>query len=438
MGAAAAVIAVVVSGANEDKNSSENPNGSTWEVDPYEDEDVVRSGFRNPASVQWTLHGQISVEYPDATRNSNHGEDQAVSISAEGTTLAIGSYDGTVRMYQWGNSTSVWRGEAVLEFPSVPNRSHAKSLVLALSGNGRRLTVGSPDVGRVYSYDYQEDNEVEPWRFHVQPILEIQTNDGTGSSVALTHDGSVVAVGSPYFDGNAVNSGQIRLFSHSGVAWQPEAWVEGEVLNDNVGGNVGLSPDGSTLVSGTSQQNTKSGFESGLVWAWNRPPVSSNYVKWEIKGEALLGPTDFDHLGYQISLSTTGRVLALSAPGYATGVVFVYEYSLQRDAWELRGSPIPAAGTSKPGVCLSADGNVVAVATRGNVEIFQYQKARNVANSATMSPREWVPVGAPFTGAAESSGNKVACSADGRVVVVGGRFSVELTSTVTVLKAVEH
>ena len=436
---AAALTAILVYDGEGDDEIGTSEDVSDWDIDPYENEDVVSSRFRSPTAVQWNVQGQLLVSFPNATRNIYDGDDQEVHLGADGANLAVGAFDGTVHMYRWDNATMTWQREAVLEFPSVPDRSEAKKrrLSVALSGNGRRLAVGSPEVGRVYTYDYQEDNEEEPWRFHIQPILETQTNDGTGTSIALAYDGGVLAVGAPYFDAGGVNCGQIRILSHSGVAWRTEAYVEGVVLNDRVGGEIRLSADGATLISGTAKQSTTNGFESGIVWAWQRPYFSSNYVKWKLKGDPLIGLTELDQFGYQSSLSNSGRVMAVSVPGYATGVVFVFEYRVGSNDWKMRGSPIPAAGTSKPGVCLSADGSVVAVATDRNVQVFQYQAARNAANSATVLPREWVAVGTPFVRPSGSTNNKVTCSADGHVVAVVERPSADLTSTVTILKAVE-
>lgn len=439
LGVVVVITVILVSGSGGERGDEKNSNGPTWEGHPYEDEDGVSSLFRNPTTVRWNIQDRLVLASLNTTVMGHGSGNPVVHLSSDGSTLATATLDGTVRMYRWKNNTKKWHGEAILGFPSVQERADIESgrLAVGLSGNGRRLLLGSAAVGRVYTFDYHEENDAEKWRLHVQPIGENQHSDGTGASVSLSHDGNLIAIGAPFFDSRAVNCGQIRLFSHNGVAWQPETSVEGATLNDNVGDEIHLSGDGATLVSGTSVQNTENGFESGIVWAWGRPPLSSGDAEWELKGEPLLGLTDLDEFGYKTALSNSGHVLAVSSPGYSTGVVFVYEYSLANEAWEMRGSPIPAVGASQPGVCLSADGNVVVVATNSNIQIFQYQTARNAATSTATSPLEWVAVGSPLAHANEISGNKVACSGDGRVVAVGRGSHFDLSFTVTVLEAVE-
>jgi uncharacterized membrane protein len=51
-------------------------------------------------------------------------------------------------------------------------------------------------------------------------------NDQPGSSVALSSDGSTVAIGAMYNDGNGTSSGHVRIFE-----WNNEAWNQ---LGDDI------------------------------------------------------------------------------------------------------------------------------------------------------------------------------------------------------------
>jgi len=44
-------------------------------------------------------------------------------------------------------------------------------------------------------------------------------NDQSGYSVSLSSDGTRVAIGAPFNDGNGSNSGHVRVYEYSGTAW---------------------------------------------------------------------------------------------------------------------------------------------------------------------------------------------------------------------------
>jgi hypothetical protein len=80
--------------------------------------------------------------------------------------------------------------------------------------------------------------------------------DKSGSAVALSADGSTVAVGAPYNDGNGSNSGE---------AWnQLGDDIDGEAADDWSGSAVALSADGSIVAVG-APRNDGNGFDSGYV-----------------------------------------------------------------------------------------------------------------------------------------------------------------------------
>ena len=438
LGASTVIAILLVSSGGDDDDEASDDEGPRPVFPPPVEEDVVSSLFENPAQVEWVLQGEVLKIFPNTTREISQLDDfvTGVELSATGTKLVVGTVDGSAVVYQWNNITRLWDEEANLEFPfdAVPTTSIQLPPSVTLSGDGKRLVIGVASVGRAYTYNYRE-NEDPVWLRHPQPFLENQDTDGTGAGVSLSYDGSMVAVGAPFFDGKSLNCGQIRLFRHNSIAWDFEAFVEGQVQNDNVGVKVLMSADARTAV-GANQQNRANGFNSGIVWAWQRPvPSSSADNRWKLMGPPLLGPSELDLFGSQIDISASGRVLVVSSPGFASGAVFVYEFNYLENAWEQRGSPISSPGGPRHGVCISADGNVVVVATRSSVQVFQYQVARNAVPSLT-SPREWVSVGGSFFNASQLSGGIVACSADGRIIAVGKSLSGN-DSTVSVFRAVE-
>jgi len=440
LGASAVITIVLVSTGGDGSDKAFDDGASQPEVGLPSDEDVVSSFFENPTQVEWVLQGKVLQILPNTTLDMNFSplDDflTAVELSADGSKLVVGTVYGSALVYQWNSISRLWDEETNLEFPLDPFPTESIQLPpsVALSGNGLRMVIGSPSAGRAYTYDYRE-NKDPAWLRHSQPILESQGRDGTGAGVSLSYDGNVVAVGAPFFDGKLSNCGQTRLFRYNGIAWDLEARVEGRMANDNVGAKARLSANARRMVDASERANTENGFSSGIVWTWQRPVSSSVDNIWKLLGPPLLGPSELDRFGSQIDISANGRVVVISAPGFASGAVFVYEYNFPNNAWEPRGSPIPSQGGSSHGVCISADGNVVTIASRSNVQVFQYQVART-AVSATSSPREWVAVGGSFFNASQLAGDIVACSQDGRIVALG-KTSPGDDSTVSVFRAVE-
>ncbi len=89
--------------------------------------------------------------------------------------------------------------------------------------------------------------------------------DMSGLSVVFSSDGSHVAVGGPFNDGNGVDSGHVRLFE-----WNDSTWVQlgpglfGEMPGDRSGTSVALSSDGFRAAVG-APSNDGNGASSGHV-----------------------------------------------------------------------------------------------------------------------------------------------------------------------------
>ena len=89
--------------------------------------------------------------------------------------------------------------------------------------------------------------------------------DRSGTSVALSADGSVVAIGAPDNDGNGNNSGQVRLYRNVGGSWsQIGSDIDGEAAVDYSGSSVALSADGSVVAIGAPYNDGNGNF-SGQV-----------------------------------------------------------------------------------------------------------------------------------------------------------------------------
>ena len=161
----------------------------------------------------------------------------------------------------------------------------------------------------------------------------------SGTSIAISADGTTMAVGAPYESGGGSNekdnsayaSGAVYVFVRRGSGWMQQAYVKASNAgqSDHFGASVALSADGNTLAvsahweaSGATgvngNQNDESVAQAGAVYVFTRSGgtwAQQAYVKASNTGRAAEGemPGDGDQFGYSIALSGDGHTLAVGA-----------------------------------------------------------------------------------------------------------------------------
>ena len=149
-------------------------------------------------------------------------------------------------------------------------------------------------------------------------------DDHSAWSVSLSSDGTAVAIGAPYNDGNGSNSGRTRIHAWDGSSWsQLGGDIDGEAAYDQSGYSVSLSSDGTVVAIGATSND---GIEnnSGHVRIYALDGSSWSQLGGDIDGEAVN-----DWSGQSVSLSSDGTVVAIGAPyndgnGSASGHVRIF------------------------------------------------------------------------------------------------------------------
>lgn len=244
----------------------------------------------------------------------------------------------------------------------------------------------------------------------------VGTSDSTdaGRTVAISDDGSIVAVGS--WEQTVSGKGSVRVYELSSEAWvQKGATLQGDADGDGFGKGLAISADGLTIAMGAPDNNIAAGQVSVFVWEGNA---------WDAKGTVLVGAASNDQFGYAVSLSDDGDTLAVGAPNesLSTGTVYVYR-------WDALASPpawatpvvIPGEDTFETfgrALALSSDGTVVVVGARGNDDggIDSGETRVFTVGSASASQRG---IDIPGEAAEDYSGHAVAMSSDGNVIAIG-------------------
>lgn len=274
----------------------------------------------------------------------------AVALSNDGNTLIVGAdledsgatgvngnaLDNSVSnagaAYVFVRSGSIWAQQAYLKPPaSAAGDVFGKSV--AISGDGSHVVIGassaSPSAGNAYVFSQQTGN----WL--LEDTLSPSNGDAGdifGFSVAVTDDGTRIAVGAPQedsaanvidgADGNdSFNVGAVYIFEDLGAgSWQQQAYIKAANAgnNDLFGYALTFSEDGSRLATsavwegsapslgpaddslfrtgaGYLFENTGAGWQS--VAMFKEPSQNSN-----------------EYYGSSIALSADGQVFAMGAP----------------------------------------------------------------------------------------------------------------------------
>ncbi|MEZ4914984.1 MAG: hypothetical protein R2798_13095 [Chitinophagales bacterium] len=213
---------------------------------------------------------------------------EAIDLSADGNRLAVGAqYNdgngtdaGQVRVYDWSGSAWVQVGTDIDGEAADDLSGHS----VALSADGNRLAIGA--VGNDDNGTYAGQVRVYDWSGSawVQAGADIDGEaayDASGHSVALSADGNRLVIGAVGNDDNGTGAGQVRVYDWDGSTWlQVGADIDGEAANDASGFSVALSADGSRLAIG-APFNDGNGTSSGNARVFEfKPGCEANTGTW--------------------------------------------------------------------------------------------------------------------------------------------------------------
>jgi hypothetical protein len=335
----------------------------------------------------------------------------SVALSSDGLTLAVGApgFDitgtsgaGRITIYRYDGATWNQRGSHIVGTASTKGLGSA----VALSSDGSRVAIGASNggtslEGAVLVYDFTTD-----WAQQGSTILGGVASARSGTSVALSSDGSRLAIGG---FGNNSSAGQARVFALAAGTWVlMGAAVEGVAASDNFGRSVDLGGTGDVLVVGAPGHDT-GGANAGQVsvFGWDGSA-------WALRGSPINGLVAGDNLGYSVGINSEGtRVIAgaplADSPGASAGEARMFSYA--SGVWVALGQAITgeAAGDEAGhAVAISAAGATVAIgapmkATQtGQVRVFGYAEPESSTGTQAGLPGIALhvagPVGRPVEG----------------------------------------
>jgi len=183
---------------------------------------------------------------------------------------------------------------------------------MALSSNGQIVAIGSPyndgngtDAGHVRVYQFSNG----AWSQLGNDIDGEAAGDFSGYAISLSSDGTILAIGAIYNNGNGASAGHVRVYEYTSGNWvKIGSDIDGEASNDNFGMSVQLSGDGTMLAVGAGK-NDNNGTNAGHVRIFK-------YINgvWVPVGADIDGEAGGDEFGYSIHLSRDGTTLSVGAP----------------------------------------------------------------------------------------------------------------------------
>jgi hypothetical protein len=242
----------------------------------------------------WSQQAYVKPANPDAGDMFGY----AVSLSADGNTMAVGSFDedGTGRginpppdnktggagaAYVFSRTGTAWSQQAYIK-PSNGETQDSFGVHLALSDDGATLLVGTLDEDckatgvNAPGCDKDWNDDLSMGAAYVfaraaggwtqQAFLKPSNtgpNDWFGSRLALSGDGNTAAIGASLEDSaskgingrqddeSASEAGVVYLFRRTGTAWRQQAYIKGSNTDafDEFGSSVALDRAGTMLVS---------------------------------------------------------------------------------------------------------------------------------------------------------------------------------------------
>jgi hypothetical protein len=288
---------------------------------------------------------------------------QSISLSNNGNIIAIGARGGEEtfgRVTIYENQGNDWVQIGVIFGENVGDNLGAS---ISLSGDGNVLVIGVPGSDSNAAFSGQAriyQNQGGNW---IQLGEDIQGTSGDflGSSVSLSNEANIVAFGAISNSVNGDNSGQVRIFENQDGSWtQIGNEINGETAQELFGSSLSLSSDGSILAVG-ARNSTFNNETAGRVRVYENQDGN-----WIQLGEDINGEATDDFSGSSVSLSSDGTILAIGAlgndgNGINSGHVRIYKYN--QDNWIQVGDDIDGEeeGDRLGIVSLSSNGLILAV-----------------------------------------------------------------------------
>jgi hypothetical protein len=276
-------------------------------------------------------------------------------------------------VYVFARTGTTWAQQAYVK-PANPSAGDLFGYAVSLTADGTMLAVGSfeddgPDdkvngIGAVYVFSRSGSTWTQQAYLRAS---NAEAGDSLGVSVAISLDGNTIVAGSLDEDclctgvnpgggendrASDTSAGAVYVFVRNGNAWTQQAYIKASNAGkeDWFGSRLAMSGDGNTIAVGAQledsaakgingKQNDESAQEAGAVYIFTRSGTTWSQAYY-LKGS---NTEAFDEFGSSVSLSRDGKRIAVGARSEASsakgingnqtdnsatesGAVYVFEY----------------------------------------------------------------------------------------------------------------
>ena len=284
---------LLAAGAKDARNEDDDASGAAF---------IYSFDQNGTSSLLQIIHG--------VGANSEFGN--SVAISDDGSRLVVGSRSegnqaGAVRIYSLSGSSYTQLGNTI-----IGTESSRAGWAVSISGDGSRIAVGSPKGGpegggSVITYVYDETRDL--WVLYGSEIVGITSGAAVGYSVALSSDGSILAVGNPKAENRegSLNAGKVTTYTIVELQWEVAAEIFGRSSEDVEGTSIALSPDGEYLLTGSKGKNGDDGSMESAGSCQLYQNASGRRWRWRSE---IIGQFIDERLGSWVSMARDSSVYA--------------------------------------------------------------------------------------------------------------------------------
>ncbi len=339
------------------------------------------------SNCQWTQLGNVI----NGTSNGDRFG-MSVSLSSNGKIIAIGAPQqdvsvqndgqddfGYVRVFEEISGEWIQLGQDIGGVNIEDHFGHD----ISISGDGTTLAVGSwlsgseEFSGQVKVFKYLSGG----WQ-QIGSTINGDEENALLSSVELNFDGSKMIVGSPGANKNSVNScGIARVYENISNNWiQIGQDLFGDLADQQLGREVSISSDGNTVaISSRYYDQNDDNLDEGIIEVYEL--VGSNWVQ---KGQSLSGINQEIWMGNCLKIASNGQSLATSVTlDPLSGPIVARVFEFQNNLWSQKGTDIHTPADLNGNynsvinsISISSDGNFLLVGDIEDAPDYQGGQAR--------------------------------------------------------------
>lgn len=260
---------------------------------------------------------QIGQDIDGSYASEGVGYKDTFNLSNDGNNLIVGYYNnalGKVKVFQYQSNSWVQVGQDLVGYAISSTGSYLGNAV-DISSDGSTIIIGERshvinsqyNLGRVKVYEF--NNGTNTWLQVGQDINGTQPNNKFGTSVSISSNGLIIAIGAENYSNPNPYTGIVQVYENTNGNWiQKGQNLSGQLQNDYFGQSIQLSSSGNVLAV-SSLKGSAFGTGTGVAIAYEF--IGSNWVQ---VGQNMLGATQ-DNFGESVSISSNGQVISVGATG---------------------------------------------------------------------------------------------------------------------------